>query len=88
MEAAPSPDGGATDIIHTLQSRHLLPCDVQRRGRGCNAEGRVGWWAIIHSFIHSSSRRSSNTCQFLKPSPALCQALDPGDKDSELALQS
>lgn len=53
MAAAPSPDGGATDIIHTLQSRHLLPSDVERRGRGCNAEGLVGWWVIIHSFVLS-----------------------------------
>lgn len=39
---APSPDGGATDIIHTLRSSHLLPGDVQTRGQDCQAEGQVG----------------------------------------------
>ena len=39
--------------------------------------------SFIHSLIHSSS-----PCQFPKPSPALCQAADLRDTDSEPALQS
>lgn len=53
MAAVPPPDGGATDINHTLQSRHLLPSDVQRRGWGCSAEGLVGDRSFTHSFILS-----------------------------------
>lgn len=68
MAAAPPPRGGATDIIHALQSSQLLPCAMQRRGRDCNAEGWVDDGSFIPLFFNSLRRCSSSPAPF--PSPA------------------
>lgn len=70
MAAAPPPDGGATDITHTLQSRQLLPCDMQRRGRSCNADGWEDGRSFIHLFFHSLIKMFIQPCSLPQPSPA------------------